>query len=105
MKSACPIAFLVASIALLAADAQAQTNSAPPLPPPKPSAEAAKPAADAAKVDLAYGAFQRGFYLTALAEATKRAEQNDRAAMTLIGQIYAQGLGVGRNDAEAVKWF
>ena len=61
--------------------------------------------ADNGKADLAYGAFQRGYYLTALAEATKRAQQNDPAAMTLLGEIYAQGLGVGRDDAKAAQWY
>ncbi|HEY1311227.1 MAG TPA: tetratricopeptide repeat protein, partial [Pseudolabrys sp.] len=61
--------------------------------------------ADNGKVDLAYGAFQRGQYLTALNEATKRAQQNDPAAMTLLGEIYAQGLGVGRDDSKAAQWY
>ena len=55
--------------------------------------------------DVAYGAFQRGFYLTALAEATKRAQQNDPPAMTLLGELYAQGLGVGRDDSKAAQWY
>jgi TPR repeat protein len=56
-------------------------------------------------VDLAYGAYQRGYYLTALAEATKRAKQNDPVAMTLLGELYAQGLGVGRDDKKAAEWY
>jgi hypothetical protein len=68
----------------------------PPLPPP---------ATDNSKIDAAYGAFQRGYYLTALADATQRAEHNDPVAMTLLGEIYAQGLGVGRDDSKAAQWY
>ena len=60
---------------------------------------------DNGNADLAYGAFQRGIYLTALAEATKRAQQNDPAAMTLLGELYANGLGVGRDDSKAAQWY
>jgi TPR repeat protein len=43
-----------------------------------------------------YGAYQRGRYVTAFREATKRIEANpkDAAAMTLLGELYNQGLGV-----------
>ena len=44
--------------------------------------------------DLAYGAFQRGFYLTAFQLALDRAEAGDVAAQTLIGLIYEGGYGV-----------
>ena len=67
-----------------------------PLPPQPPAASTAPPASN---VDLAYGAYERGFYLTAFNEAMKRAQQNDAAAMTLLGELYAQGLGVGKDDA------
>ena len=63
------------------------------------------PAADKSKSTLAYGAFQRGLYLTALAEASERAQQNDPAAMTLLGELYANGLGVGRDDSKAAQWY
>ena len=56
-------------------------------------------------IDIAYGAYQRGYYITAFNEASKRAQQNDPAAMTLLGEIYAQGLGVGRDDAKAAQWY
>src|SRR5947209_15060006 len=46
--------------------------------------------------DLAFGAYQRGYYLTALREAEKRLSANprDAPAMTLIGEIYHDGLAV-----------
>jgi TPR repeat protein len=66
----------------------------PPLPPSPP------------EPDLAYGAFQRGRYLTAFREATKRAsENNDPKAMTLLGELYADGLGVPNDDKKAVDWY
>jgi hypothetical protein len=47
-------------------------------------------AARAAEPDLAFGAFQRGYFITAFAEATKRVEANgDPKAMTLLAEIYA----------------
>ena len=57
--------------------------------------------------DLAYGNYQMGYYLSALREATKRIESNpnDAPAMTLLGQLYLEGLGVAQNDTEAVRWF
>jgi uncharacterized protein len=57
--------------------------------------------------DLAFGAYQRGFFMTALGEASKRIAANpkDAAAMTLIGEIYRDGLAVRRDVAEAVRWY
>ena len=57
------------------------------------------------KTDAAYGAYQRGEYLTALALALPRAQQDDAAAQTLIGEIYSKGLGVGEDDGRAAGWF
>jgi TPR repeat protein len=57
------------------------------------------------KVDDAYGAFQRGYYLTALAMALPRAEKADAAAQTLIAEIYSKGLGVAENVARASSWY
>jgi len=57
------------------------------------------------KIDLAYGAFQRGFYLTALRLALERANKNDAAAQTLIATIYANGLGVAQNLSLAASWY
>lgn len=57
------------------------------------------------RVDDAYGAYQRGYFLTALALALPRAEQKDAAAQTLIAELYANGLGVGQNLATASSWY
>ena len=55
--------------------------------------------------DDAYGAYQRGAYLTALEFALPRAQNNDHAAQTLIGEIYSQGLGVAQDNKKAAGWF
>ena len=62
-------------------------------------------ATSARKPDLAFGAFQRGYYLTALKFALPRAETGDPAAQTLIAELYWRGLGVGLDKAKAVEWY
>jgi hypothetical protein len=60
----------------------------------------------ASKGDVAFGAFQRGYYLEALKEATRRAsEQGDPVAMTLLGELYANGYGVKKDEQRALAWF
>lgn len=56
-------------------------------------------------IDLAYGAFQRGYYITALSLALERAEKNDAAAQTLVATIYANGLGIAQDMARAASWY
>jgi hypothetical protein len=58
-------------------------------------------------LDLAYGAYQRGYFITAFAEATKRleADTSDTAAMTLLGELYVDGLGVRQDWTKAADWF
>ena len=57
-------------------------------------------------LDMAYGAFQRGHYVTAFSIATQRVnEQKDVKAMTLLGELYANGLGVERDDKKAAEWY
>jgi uncharacterized protein len=63
-------------------------------------------AAAAAEPDLAFGAFQTGRYLTAFGIATNRVElRKDPKSMTLLGELYAGGLGVPQNDAKAADWY
>src|SRR5262245_66297261 len=94
----------ILAAALIAPGALAQVTRTPP---PQPSAPPPPPAngADQSNIDIAYGAYQRGLYITAFNEATKRAQQNDAAAMVLLGEMYAQGLGVGRDDLKAAQWY
>jgi TPR repeat protein len=56
--------------------------------------------------DLAFGAYQRGYYLTAFSIATRRVnEQKDVKSMTLLGELYANGFGVDHDDAKAADWY
>lgn len=55
--------------------------------------------------DMAYGAFQRGYYLSAFSLAIPRAEAGDTAAQTLLGLIYEGGYGVPRDPAQAASWY
>jgi uncharacterized protein len=73
--------------------AAAPTSPAPPTPAPP--------------LDAAYGAYQRGLYITAFREATKRIadDPNDAAAMTLLGELYAAGLGVAQDWSKAAEWY
>jgi uncharacterized protein len=57
------------------------------------------------KIDEAYGAFQRGYYVTALDKALPRAQLGDPAAQTLIAELLARGLGVKQDAKKAVFWY
>jgi TPR repeat protein len=62
--------------------------------------------AGATEPDLAFGAFQTGHYLTAFGIAINRIElKKDPKAMTLLGELYAGGLGVPQNDVKAADWY
>lgn len=58
-------------------------------------------------VDLAYGAYQRGQFLTALKLALERlkADPKDAQAMTLLGVLSEQGIGTPRDLNKAVGWY
>ena len=53
----------------------------------------------------AFGAFQRGFYLTAMELALPRAQLGDPAAQTLVAELFAAGLGVARDMDDAAFWY
>ena len=55
--------------------------------------------------DLAYGAFQRGEYLTAFQLALPLAEKGDAAAQTLIAELYEKGLGIARDTKQSAIWY
>ena len=84
---------------LMAVAGSAMAQAAPP------ASQSAVPAAR--ELDLAYGAYQRGLYLTALREATARIARDpeDAPAMTLLGEIYNQGLGVPQDPVKAAEWY
>src|SRR5580704_8106879 len=74
--------------------------AAPSTPAPAPAANNGRPP------DLAFGAFQRGYYITAFALATKNVDDKaDPKAMTLLGELYANGLGVAQDDQKAAEWY
>jgi TPR repeat protein len=96
---------LAALLALaLPAASRAQTFSPPYTPPPQ---RVGPPPAQEPAPDLAFGAYQRGFYITAFREAMKRVTANpkDAAAMTLIGEIYRDGYAIRPDEAEASRWY
>ncbi|OYR21091.1 tetratricopeptide repeat protein [Brucella thiophenivorans] len=55
--------------------------------------------------DEAFGAYQRGLYLTAFNLALPQAEKGDRASQTLVAEIYARGLGVPADQKKAAHWY
>lgn len=57
--------------------------------------------------DLAYGAYQRGSYVTALREANARVQRDprDAAALTLLGELTNQGLAIRQDPAKAAEWY
>ena len=97
--------------ALLVWPAALASAAAAPQPPPRrtPSRTAKPPdtASAAPKVDVAFGAYQRGLYLTAYREAMARVERDpgDAAAMTLIGELVNQGLAVRQDVKAAAGWY
>src|SRR5580704_6735557 len=108
------LAALAAAILPLPAAAQnppatPKAQPAKPKPPaaaPSTPAPAPAPAANGREPDLAFGAFQRGYYITAFALATKNVDdKSDPKAMTLLGELYANGLGVPQDDQKAADWY
>lgn len=80
------------------ADGKAEAVPAVPVPAPAPTGP---------PPDLAYGAYQRGLFITAFDEATRRlqADPGDAAAMTLLGELSLEGLGIRQDPARAAEWF
>src|SRR3954469_25989932 len=88
-----------------------QTPAVPFTPPEKSLPQATQqaalqsPPASGAQGDVAFGAFQRGYYLEAFKEASRRAGEGDPVAMTLLGELYANGYGVPKDETKALAWF
>ncbi|MHC4094404.1 MAG: tetratricopeptide repeat protein [Planctomycetota bacterium] len=55
--------------------------------------------------DEGRAAYERGDFETALREFRPLAEQGLAEAQAFLGGMYANGLGVPRDDAEAAKWW
>lgn len=104
---------VIAGVLALASPAQAQSGEPAPAQTVAPGSASEAPAPPSAKaapggaLDEAYGAYQRGLYMTAFKEATKRIadDPNDTAAMTLLGELYSAGLGVAQDWAKAAEWY
>lgn len=56
-------------------------------------------------LDEAYGAYQRGFYLTAMNLALPKAQLGNASAQTLVAELLNNGLGVRRNPSDAAFWY
>ena len=92
-----------------------QKSDAPPAKKPAPASPVKGPTSDHSKTvpttvpatgeDAAYTAFDQGQYLTALKLAEEDASHKDPQAHTLIARIYAEGLGVPKNEKTAVNWY
>ncbi len=77
---------------------------------PQPATTAPIPAIDPKRfgdkpADEAFGAYQRGLYLTAFNLAKPQAEKGDPASQTLIAEIYARGMGVPADQKLAAEWY
>jgi len=72
-------------------------------PPPGPGAGQGKAPAPAGR-DPAYEAFEQGYYITALELAVEAAKRGEPQAHTLVGRIYAEGLGTPPNAPLAAQW-
>src|SRR5579885_2633826 len=95
------ILLALSSGTLCAGAARAQTPADPS------AASLPAPARLGGAPDYAYAAYQSGHYVAAMQEAMARikADPEDGPAMTLIGELYAKGLGVKRDPAEAARWY
>ncbi len=69
------------------------------LPPPPPEKEYKGP------IDEAYGAYQRGLYVTALYKALSLAGAGNAAAQTLVAEMMMKGQGVKRDVKSAIFWY
>ena len=65
------------------------------------------PPVSAQTPDLAYGAYQRGLYQTAVSLALARLKDDpaDSAAMALIGRVYAEGYAFGPHPKQSASWY
>ncbi|MBX3538334.1 MAG: sel1 repeat family protein [Chelatococcus sp.] len=74
---------------------------------PSQSAIPTLPSLPDPNADAAYGAYQRGLYRRAYDEAKQRADRNprDAAALTLLGELTNQGLGIRRDFTKAAEWY
>jgi len=77
----------------------------PAVAPPSGPGGQAKASAGSAAHDPAYEAFEQGYFITALELAVEAAKRGEPQAHTLVGRIYAEGLGTPPNAPLAAQWF
>lgn len=73
--------------------------------PDKPQSAMSRYLVPATGEDAAYIAFEQGQYLTALNLAERAANEGDPQSHTLVGRIYAEGLGVPQDASVAARWY
>src|SRR3954462_12969475 len=75
--------------------------------PPAPKPATSQPqASTTSEPDIAYAEYQRGNYVAAFKEAMRRVEEkSDPKSMTLMGELYAEGLAVANDDKKAADWY
>ncbi|WP_295808166.1 tetratricopeptide repeat protein [uncultured Nitratireductor sp.] len=117
-----PVSLLAAALCGLAANAFAAGGAEPEMAAPNapladrlqppgerplaaPTVDQVDPGRFGTLPDAAYGAFQRGYYITAHNLALPRAKSGDAAAQTLVAEIYARGLGMPRSAEKAAEWY
>jgi len=100
-------ALLAWALALALNQSAFAQGGAPHPPAAKPNrAAAAGEKTTAPAPDMAYGAYQRGYFITAFSLATDRVTNDaDPKAMTLLGELCAEGLGVPQDDRRAAEWY
>ena len=96
---ALPLCLVIAVPASAANTVKTKTTDAAPAAVEEPATAVAAPR------DPAYAAFDDGRYLTALDLARKEASAGEASAHTLIGRLYAEGLGVQRDLKLAAGWY
>ncbi|PWL16874.1 hypothetical protein DKP76_15365 [Falsochrobactrum shanghaiense] len=92
------------------ADSKGDKPAEKPVMLPQPATTGPMPAIDPSRfgdkpADEAFGAYQRGLYLTAFNLAMPQAEKGDPASQTLVAEIYARGLGVPADQEKAAQWY
>ena len=96
MKRFCIFALLIFCV---------DANAKPLAKPVKTPAPAAVKPAPLSPLDLSLKAYQDKDYAKALELARPLAANGDPTAMTLLGELYLQGLGVSKNVPLAAKWY
>lgn len=80
-------------------------QSAQPIPQAQGKGFGEKLLAEPSGDEAPYIAFDQGQYLTAAKLAREAATKGDPQAHTLMGRLYAEGLGVSKDLSTAIKWY